>query len=177
MSADFHFIYLKKKKCRDCGCFFFLLWGIFGEKSLIFAITNIDVQCLSILIDQICSGGNRRYNQNDRGGYNNYQQRNSYQNGYQDRRNDDWGRGNNRGGGAGGAGFREDAGFEPPVRTNDRWPEQDKRDSTQQFGGKWKDDGGANNYQGGGRSIRGGNVLKLSLHCILLYVYAALGIH
>lgn len=115
-------------------------------------------------IPNIYRGGNRRYGQNDRGGYNNYpRNRDSYQNGYQDRRQEDWGRGNNRGGGAGGAGggggaFREDGGIEQPIRTNDRWQEPDQRDSAQQFGGKWKDDGmgGPPPAAGGGRSIRGG---------------------
>lgn len=103
------------------------------------------------------SGGNRRYGQGDRGGnrggdFNNYSRNrrdDSFQNGYNDRRGgDDWNRGNNRGG------FRENERAEPPISTNDRWQEPEKRDSTQ-FGGKWKDDAGTGG--GGGRSIpRGG---------------------
>lgn len=114
-----------------------------------------------------CRGGNRRFGPSDRAGgrpneYNNYSRNRredgGYQNGFQDRRNDDWNRGNNRGG------FREEERFDPPVRTNDRWPEPDKRDSTQQFGGKWKEDAGGRHIPRGGKFTLPAVFFDIELH-------------
>lgn len=86
--------------------------------------------------------GGRGSDRQERGSYNNYNNypRNrddSYQNGENFERRDDWGgRGNQRGGGAG----VRNGDREPPFG-NDRWQEPERRDN-QQYGGKWKEDGG-----------------------------------
>lgn len=57
---------------------------------------------------------------------------------YEKRGGDDWGRG-----GSSRGGFRDGTGSDPPVRTNDRWQEPDKRENSN-YGGKWKEERGGN---------------------------------
>ncbi|GAB0095000.1 RNA helicase [Sergentomyia squamirostris] len=81
---------------------------------------------------------------------NDFQPQDNYQNGgpkYYDRRGDDWGRGGRGGGGGGGA----PRGGEPPMRTNNRWPDAPAREGGggggSGYGGKWRggDSGGGRN--------------------------------
>ncbi|KAG4065799.1 hypothetical protein HA402_012477 [Bradysia odoriphaga] len=89
--------------------------------------------------------GGRRFGGGNGGGRNDYPNRrrnDDQQNGgenFERRGNEDWGRGGSNRGGS----FNGDK-SDPPLRTNDRWQEPDKREFSNNYGGKWKEDRGGN---------------------------------